>query len=1025
MSISTPGELCDAIGIPFSDEQLAAITAPLEPGVIIAGAGTGKTAVMAARVVWLVGSGRLRPDEVLGLTFTRKAAGELAERIRGALTVSGVRTDDPDEGTEVVSTYDSFAARLVGEFGLRGGLDVEPVMITGATRYRLAERIVRGAAGPFTSVSRLSHHTVPERVLQLDSEMQSHLATTRRVSEFTADAARRFASAPGYGKTVVKAYKGMLDAAAQQEERLELLSLVEAYQRLKRELGVVEFADQLRTAEHLVRTVPSIAEDLRRRYRVVLLDEYQDTSSAQAQLLAGLFARHPVTAVGDPYQAIYGWRGAAPSNIIEFDRDFGEAGRYTLSVNRRSRTRILDVGNALASTIPGDSGVELRAPDGTGPGSVEAARFDTEEAEHRYITEQIVALGAASPWKEIAVLCRRNATMGPIYASLRALGVPVEYVGLDGLLSLPEIVPIVATMRVLDDATANPAVATLLTGARWGIGLRDMEALGRRARVLSGAGGDPAAGADAGLDLATALEQTVTGTDPGEVLCLLDAVADPPADLSDEGRARLRRFEDELSRLREHATEPVADLVQRIIRTLGIEEELLAAGDDSSQLAKFVAACGDYVAVDGDGSLAGLMAYLDAEEARGVGLEQAVITEDDSVKLLTIHRSKGLEWDHVFLPALADRVFPSDYRSGYWPTTAAVLPADLRGDRDNVPQLEDYTEQARKEYDAALKEDHGFSEDRLAYVAATRARKHLVGSFHKWSPGNVRPRKESRYFEVIWAEASRHGETLDEVSDSEVNPINRAAAGGPWPAPVGADTLDAQQAAAELVRAAADADDEWVTSSGSLPDEVAEQFGAWDDARAHVIAHRQRGQERVLRLPTGLSATALIALRDDPDAFAESLVRRMPRRPSPSAHLGTQFHEWVQQRFELPGGFDEFERHGADLTELITAFEAGQFADRAPIAVEVPFTMVAGDFQLRGRMDAVYAWDGDFDEVVVDWKTSRAPADELQLAVYRRAWAEARGIEVARVGAAFYYVRTDQLVFAGASPQLIDEALQL
>lgn len=1023
MRLRTTEDLCEAIGIGFSDEQLAAITAPLEPGVIIAGAGTGKTTVMAARVVWLVGSGQLRPHQVLGLTFTRKAAAELAERIRGALARAGVRSDDPDEGMEVVSTYDSFAARLVNEFGLRGGLDAEPMMITGATRFRLAERVVRSAPGPFHALSRLSHHSIPERVLGLDAEMQSHLVGVEEVAAFTFRAEEAFRDAPGYGKKVVKPYAKMLEAAAQQQERLELLHLVAEYQRLKRELGVVEFADQLRTAELLVRTVPSISAELRQRYAVVLLDEYQDTSSAQAQLLTRLFAGHAVTAVGDPYQAIYGWRGAAASNILQFPSDFGDgtAGDYTLSVNRRSRTRILDVGNRLASTIPGEKGVSLRAPEGTGPGSVEAARFDTEEAEIRYLTEQIVALGSGSRWSEIAVLCRRNATMSPIFSALRAAGVPVEIVGLGGLLGLPEIVPVVATMRILDDATANPAVAALLTSSRWGIGLADMAALGRRAQELLGK-----QAADEGAGLTEALEQTVTGSDPGEVVCLLDAVADPPEDLSPQGRQRIQRFHEELQRLREHATEPVADLVLRIIRTLGLEEELLAQGEETTQLGRFVAACTDYVAVDGDGSLAGLMAYLDAEEDRGVGLEQAVVSEEDSVKLLTVHRAKGLEWDHVFLPGLADTVFPAQYRSGYWPLRAATLPAPLRGDADSVPQLAEYTEDGRKQYEEEVRTDHGFSEDRLAYVAATRARHHLVGTCHLWSPGAKRPRKESRYFRVIWDEAAAHAEARDDVTDPDSNPIERVLATAPWPTTAPPEAVESQLATAELVRAAGAADDEWVTASAALAPEVEERFREWDESAAHVLAHRDRAAGRVVRLPRGLSATALIALRDDPQAFAEGLLRRMPRKPSSSAHLGTRFHEWVQRRFELPGGFDEFERHEAPLEELIGAFEAGRFAHRSPLAVEVPFAMVVGDYQLRGRMDAVYAWDGEeFDEMVVDWKTSHGEADELQLAVYRRAWAEARGLDVERVGAAFYYVRTDRLVLATAPPHLVDEALSL
>lgn len=1018
--IRTMDELCRAIGIDFSDEQRDAIAAPLEPGVIIAGAGTGKTAVMAARVVWLVGSGQLRPDEVLGLTFTRKAASELAGRIRGALERSGVRSTDPDEGIEVVSTYDSFAARLVSEFGLRGGLDVEPTMITGATRFRLAERVVRAAGGPFRALSRLSHHTVPGLVLELDAEMQSHLVDTEEVAAFTFRAQQQFRSAPGYGKDGAKQYALMRDAIAQCEERLELLSLVEDYQALKKELGVVEFADQLRTAERLVREVPSISQELRERYKVVLLDEYQDTSSAQAQLLTGLFAGHAVTAVGDPYQAIYGWRGAAASNILEFADDFGggTAGHYTLSINRRSHTRILDVGNRLAAPIPGD-GVELRAPEGTGPGDVEAARFDTEDDEVAYITERITALGRSTKWKDIAILCRRNMAMGPIFESLRAAGIPVEIVGLGGLLSLPEIVPVVATMRILDDVTANPALATLLTSARWGIGLADMDALGRRARELL------SERPEMSEDLTDALEQTVTGSDPGEVVCLLDAVADPPSDLSAEARTRLARFQDELTRLRQHAGEPVADLVQRIIRTLGLEEELLAQGEDSSQLARFVAACTDYVAVDGDSSLTGLMAYLDAEEERGIGLEQAVVTEEDSVKLLTVHRSKGLEWDHVFVPGLADTVFPSGYRSGIWPTRAGRLPADLRGDAGSVPQLAEYSKTGVEAYAEEVKADHRHSEDRLAYVAATRAKQHLVGTFHMWSPGNSRPRKESPYFLEIWREAKSHDQALDRITNAETNPIDKVQARADWPSRPGAHVVETQSAAAELVRAAEGADDEWVTSSGTLDPEDEQRFRMWDESIAHVLAQRERAGRREIQLPRGLSATALIALRDDPDAFAQQLVRRMPRRPSSTAHLGTRFHEWVQRRFELPGGFDEFERHAADLTELIEAFERGRFANLVPIAVEVPFSMAVGEFQLRGRMDAVYRWSGEYDELVVDWKTSNAPADPLQLAVYRRAWAEARQLDVSRVGAAFYHVRSDELVLAQAPPEMIDDALQL
>ena len=131
-------DLVDALGVDFSDQQLTAITAPLEPGVIIAGAGSGKTTVMAARVVWLVGSGAVRPEEVLGLTFTRKAAAELSSRVRSALQRAGVVADRgvDESGEQLVMTYDAFAARLVAEHGLRLGFEADPTLISGATRFR-------------------------------------------------------------------------------------------------------------------------------------------------------------------------------------------------------------------------------------------------------------------------------------------------------------------------------------------------------------------------------------------------------------------------------------------------------------------------------------------------------------------------------------------------------------------------------------------------------------------------------------------------------------------------------------------------------------------------------------------------------------------------------------------------------------------------------------------------------------------------------------------------------------------------
>lgn len=1042
-ALETPQDLVEAIGVPFSDEQLAAITAPLSPAVIIAGAGTGKTTVMAARVVWLVGTGQVRPEQVLGLTFTRKAAQELAGRVADALAAAGVLSGDDSEGAEVIQTYDSFAARLVAEFGLRLGLDSDPVMLTGASRFRLAARAVAAAPGPFRSISRLSHLSIPERVLDLDAQLQSHLVDPEQVVELTRRAREGFEQAPLYRGNRMKDVSAALAAL---DERLELLQLVADYQELKASLGLVEYADQLRRSVELATTVPEVAASLRRRFQVVLLDEYQDTSAAQAILLRALFGDgFPVTAVGDPHQAIYGWRGAAANNIIDFPQlfpmpDGQDSPRLTLRTNRRSGQRILDVGNRLAesltdvATAAGADGVRLVAPEGTPPGRVDAAHFDTLVEELDALAERIIAEHeAGTAWPDIAVLVRRNATLAQVYEVLRDRDVPTEIVGLGGLLHLPEVVPVVATLRILDDVSANPAAATLLTSPRWRIGLRDLEVLGRRARELAGERATPRDVAG----LAELLADTVTGSDPGEVVSLLDAVADPgEAPLSHEGRARLAQFSAELTDLRRHVAEPVVDLVRRVIGRLGLEVELLARpGGDSSQLSRFLAAVSDYVDVDGDGSLGGFLAYLEAEDRYGVGLEQAVPSDADSVKLLTMHRAKGLEWHTVFVPALADKTFPAQDRGGIWPTKAQSLPAPLRGDASGIPQLGEYTKKGMDAYKAETKAEHRRSEDRLAYVAATRAKQLLVASGHIWTPGLKRPHVLSDYFVAI-AEAAGVG-TQEQVVSAE-NPQPRSEVVAQWPPAQGTAELVARRDAAdhvaqagELLAAGADPEelDAWVWDSGMAEAGSAEQLAGWDSDASLLVDQHRRRRARDVAVPEGLSATALMAMARQPQEFAARLLRPMPRPPSARASLGTRFHDWVQQRFATTAVFEELSAPRGEeppgFAELVAAFEAGRFAHRQPLGVEVPFLLYWGGHVLRGRIDAVHEWDGDrFDHVVVDWKTSNRAADPLQLAVYRQAWAQARGLDPERVGAAFYHVLQDDLAFANAPSTLIDEALE-
>ncbi|GAA5156478.1 hypothetical protein GCM10023340_44470 [Nocardioides marinquilinus] len=1054
--IRSPRELQQVMGTDYapSDQQWAAISAPLEPAVVVAGAGSGKTTLMAARVVYLVVTGQVRPEEVLGLTFTTKAASELRRRIRdalvaaGALPAAGPRAAvDPRGGLEpeqpaeplepTVATYNAYAATLLTEHGLRIGHEPDTRVVTDAARYQLGARVVDRHTG---DVRHLTDHpaTAIQNLLALDGQLSEHLVGPDDVRAFDAEHRRGFerARADELAGKARKTYLEPVDKALSAIlRRGELLGLVADYRRLKRDLGLMDFSDQIELAARLAEERPEVGEAERGRFRVVLLDEYQDTSVAQAQMLARLFGGgHAVTAVGDPNQAIYGWRGASVSNILGFGQTFrptaGEAGLFHLSVSRRSDRRILDVANRLAQPLYErfDQVEPLSAAEGAGEGEVRVAVHDTHADELAALAAAVHQVhDAGGTWADIGVLTRDNAHAEDVFDALTAAGVPVEIVGLKGLLRLPEVAEVVATLHLLHDVTANAAMLTLLTGPRWAVGPRDLRLLSRRAAEIAGHAGRASRAEHP--DVAAQLVEIADGIDPAEIAALDDALADPgEADYSGAARERFALLAGELRYLRGFVGEPLLDLVRRIMDASGVDVELAAAVSPAAaarrdNLDLFVKAVADFQAVDGDVTLPALLAYLTAEDDQGNGLDIATPTEADSVKLLTVHRAKGLEWAAVFVVGACETRFPSNRSRTLWISSPAVLPAPLRGDSADLPQLQGYDKAAVDAYRAATKEHDAEEELRLGYVAFTRAAHLLSVSSYCWSERTT-PFGPSAYQRVVadqleeWHEPPPLWREKPEKGDP--NPYDGVDPARPWPTNTGNEEARLRVASAAMV---AEADPQAPDDGLDL---VASALVAeWDDEieRLLVEARRDRGPEVVVPLPPSLSATSLARLRDDPASFARDLARPMPRRPSAAARFGTRFHTWVEARFGQPALLDADEIAGRgdddlvddELQQLVDAFEAGPFAERVPLAVEPSFALVLEGQVVRGRIDAVYAdpdRPGEADRfLLVDWKTSRGhTADPLQLAVYRLAWAELRGVPVEHVRAGFLYVRDGRLV---------------
>ncbi|MFI9461828.1 ATP-dependent helicase [Streptomyces xiamenensis] len=1077
--LTHPGQLRELLGIPFTPEQLACITAPPAPQAIVAGAGSGKTTVMAARVVWLTGTGQVAPERVLGLTFTNKAAGELAERVRKSLAKAGIgqettETGEPG-GEPQISTYHAFAGRLLKEHGLRLGIEPASRLLADAGRFQLAAEVLRAAPASFEAPA-TGFTTLVTDLIALDGELAEHLVPPERLRDFD----RALLAELDATALTNNDLRRVREAA---QGRGHLLDVVQEYRARKRARDLIDFGDQIALAATLARDVPEVGRALREEYGVVLLDEYQDTSVAQRIMLAGLFGAgagtgHPVTAVGDPCQAIYGWRGASVANLDDFPDHFpaalgsplleelGErtpARRHSLSENRRSGGHLLHLANDLAAPLRTlhPAVVPLRPAEGAErAGRVHCALLPTHAAELEWLADSLAHLvrtGTAPG--EIAVLCRTRNDFAEIQRELVERGVPVEVVGLSGLLYLPEIADLVAVCEVLADPTANAALVRLLTGPRWRVGPRDLALLGRRARILVRRA---APGADQDR-LAAAVE----GTDPAETTSLADALdtfigEDADEDglpFSAEARVRFAHLAAEIRELRRSLADPLMDVLHRVLAVTGLEVELSAspqalAARRRETLTAFLDVAAAFaagrtgVAVDGErlgGGLTAFLAFLRAAAQYDKGLDGSLPSGENTVKVLTVHQAKGLEWDVVAVPGLCagQGGFPSAQARDSWLKHPRTLPHPLRGDAATLPAIESWTAAAYKAYSGLVAEHQLHEELRLGYVAFTRPRSLLLGSGHWWGPSQKKKRGPSAYLEALRAHCESdpaHGEVehwAEIPEDDEENPaLAEPTEERAWPLPLEPVALARRRSAADrvldLLREGFE--ERPAAAPGPPPQLTAEERRAvesWDRDLDALTGELRRAREgvREVPLPVSLSATQVQRLASDPEGFARELARPMPRPPQPAARRGTRFHAWVESRFEelplpmlgpdeLPGAAED----GGDadviadereLAALKEAFGRTPYARRTPYRIEAPFQLSLAGRVIRGRIDAVYRTDDQGGEryEIIDWKTARRQeADPLQLAIYRLAWAERRGLPLSRVTAAFLYVRSGEVV---------------
>ena len=613
------------------------------PLLIVAGAGSGKTRVLTHRIAYLLATGRARGSEILAITFTNKAAAEMRERLETLVGGAGKYM--------WVLTFHSACVRILRREHEAAGLRSSFSIYDATDSQRLITLIVRELG---IDPKRFTPKAFANRI----SDLKNELITPLQFAE-TANTSNPF-------------------------ER-HLAEVYRAYNQRLKAANALDFDDIIMRTVQLLRAKPAIAQLYRRRFRHVLVDEYQDTNHAQYVLvreLVGVGSQGPsgeLTVVGDSDQSIYAFRGATIRNIEEFEKDFPNSHTILLEQNYRSTQNILSAANAVISQNDGRRAKNLWTALGDGE-KIVGYVADSEYDEARWVSQEIERLGEENGVRpgQVAVFYRTNAQSRALEEAFMRAGVPYKVVGGTRFYERKEIKDALAYLRAVDNPDDTVSLRRIFNVPKRGLGQKAEATLAAHAEQY---------GISFGQAISDAAGRARPQTPDGQI-----TLTPPVAGLATRTRTQVRRFDDILEGLRTQLREGagVAELLDAALDTSGYLAELRASDDpqDASRvenLAELHAVAEDFQQENPTGTLAEFL------ERVSLVADSDQIPDDDGgqgqVTLMTVHTAKGLEFPVVFVTGFEDGTFP------------------------HSRSLADEAELAE--------------ERRLAYVALTRARERL------------------------------------------------------------------------------------------------------------------------------------------------------------------------------------------------------------------------------------------------------------------------------------------------------------
>lgn len=666
-------------------EQIAAVTHGDGPLMIVAGAGTGKTTVITRRIAWLIDQGKARPEEILALTFTEKAATEMEERVDRLLPMGYLDLS--------ISTFHAFCEKVLRTHGIHIGLPQDFKIATDVDAWLLMRRNLskfeldyfRPRGNPSKFLRQMLHHFSRAKDEGVTPEQYN-----RWVDEFVAQ------------KT-----------EPTEEDRLDIQKWRElgqayaTYEQLLVEKSMLDFGSLMAYVLRLFLERPNVLKEYRDKFKYLVVDEFQDTNTIQYRLVKLLAEpRRNITVVGDDDQAIYKFRGAALANILSFRKDFSDATKVVLTSNYRSGKAILDGAYRL---IQQNNPHRLEATEGLSKalkshketeGFVKHVHCDTLDDEVEMTVREIVELQKreGGSWNEFCILVRSNDASEPFLEALERAGVPYRFVAMSGLYTQPIILDTLAYMRLARLAFDSPAAYRVLSHPRLGVSESDLSELMLYVRLK-------------GLAITDAMQRS------SEVV-----------GVSLEGRERMLKILDIVSEIRIKAKRlPVTELFVHILKTTGLLGDVNGLNEVEQQevfrhLEGFLARLKRFATANDDKSLRSFLEEFEAEREAGEAGALKSDTEEgpDVVNVMTIHGAKGLEFRYVFVVNLIEQRFPSVTRSESLP-----LPPGLISETAEL-------------------DDHVAEERRLFYVAMTRAKEGLY-LMSAEDYGGTRKRKVSRF----------------------------------------------------------------------------------------------------------------------------------------------------------------------------------------------------------------------------------------------------------------------------------------